>query len=199
MSDREQEIGPPLIDVPMLRDVVLRTAEKLRKNPTGGVIRPSVDSRLLHNVSAEASWEQSGSTFRVRSDEAPGRGGRGEHPTAIRYFLSGISFCLQVWYAKAAALADIALDEVELRVEIAIDMRVEYDLPPSPAPEYLLVTARMRSSASAGEVRSVAEDAQARCPLVQLVGRAMPVFVRVFLNGESILDTLPPNLVAQRA
>ena len=83
-----------LIDRSMLRDIVIRTTDKLRNNPAGGVIRPSVDSRLLHDVSAEASWEQSGAIFSVRSDEAPGRGGRGEHPTAIRYFLSGISFCL---------------------------------------------------------------------------------------------------------
>jgi organic hydroperoxide reductase OsmC/OhrA len=184
----------PLIDQPMLRDVVLRTTEKLRNNPTGGVIRPSVDSRLIRNVSAEAWWEQSGTVFRVQSDEAPGRGGRGEHPTAIRYFLAGISFCLQVWYAKAAALAGVVLDDVQLNLEMAIDMRVEYGLPPAPGPEHLIATTRIRSSASTDEVRGVAEEAHARCPLAQLVGRSVPIYVRVVHNGDVLLDQVPQEL-----
>src|SRR5688500_10716397 len=122
----------------MLRATVVATTDKLRGNPQGGVIRPYVETRLIRNVSAEAAWEQSGRAFSVRSDEAPGRGGQGEHPTAIRYFLSGISFCLAVWYAKAAALADVELHSLEIRLEGAIDMRVEYGLPPAPGPEYLL-------------------------------------------------------------
>ena len=184
----------PLIDQTMLRDVVLRTTEKLRNNPTGGVIRPSVESRLVHNVSAEASWEQSGSVFTVRSDEAPGRGGGGEHPTAIRYFLAGISFCLQVWYAKAAALAGVDLDDVQLNLEMAIDMRVEYGLSRAPGPEFLIATARIRSSAPADEVSAVAQEAHARCPLAQLVGRAIPVYIRVLHNGAVVLDQVPGEL-----
>ena len=180
----------PLIDRDMLRRTVEDTTEKLRGNPTGGIIRPYVETRLLRNVSAEARWEQSGRAFSVRSDEAPGRGGAGEHPTAIRYFLSGISFCLAVWYAKAAALADVQLDSFELRVEGAIDMRVEYRLPPAPGPEFLLATARISSPASDAAVRAVAEEAHRRCPLANLVARSVPLYVRLFHNGALILD--PP-------
>jgi len=149
-------------------------------------------------VSAEASWEQSGRTFTVRSDEAPGRGGGGEHPTAIRYFLSGIAFCLQVWYAKAAALADVPLDDVRLRVEAALDMRIEYGLDPAPSPQFLLVTARVESPAGADDVPAIAEQAHARCPLSNLVGRAVPTYLRLFHGSSLILDTLPPELTADR-
>ena len=178
----------------MLRETVLDTTEKLRANPRGGIIRPYVETRLVRNVSAEARWEQSGREFSVRSDEAPGRGGAGEHPTAIRYFLSGISFCLAVWYAKSAALADVPIDEFQLRLEGALDMRVEYGLPAAPGPEFLIATARISSTASAEQVRSVAEDAHRRCPLSNIVGRALPIYVRVLHDSELILDTLPPGL-----
>jgi hypothetical protein len=178
----------PLIDRAMLRETVVDTTEKLRGNPQGGIIRPYVDTRLVRNVSAEASWEQSGRSFSVRSDEAPGRGGAGEHPTAIRYFLSGISFCLAVWYAKAAALADVQLDSFEFRLEGAIDMRVEYGLPPAPGPEYLLATARISSPASPNAVRDVAQEAHRRCPLANLVAKSIPVHLRLFHNGELLLD-----------
>ena len=117
------EAGAGLIDAARLRAVVERTTESLRQNPGGGIIRPFVDSRLLSNVAAEAEWEQAGRSFSVRSDEPAGRGGNGENPTAIRYFLSGIAFCLQVWYAKAAALLDCELEDVHIRVEAALDMR----------------------------------------------------------------------------
>jgi hypothetical protein len=186
---------PPLIDREMLREMVLVTTEKLRGNPAGGIIRPYVETRLVRNVSAEANWEQSGRAFSVRSDEAPGRGGEGEHPTAIRYFLSGISFCLAVWYAKAAALADVELDSFGLRLEAALDMRVEYGLEKAPGPEFLLATARISSSASASEVRSVAEEAHRRCPLGVLVSRALPVYIRVFHDDAVVLDTVPPGLL----
>jgi organic hydroperoxide reductase OsmC/OhrA len=185
------EAERPLIDRELLRETVVVTTEKLRGNPQGGIIRPYVETRLIHNVSAEASWEQSGREFSVRSDEAPGRGGNGEHPTAIRYFLSGISFCLAVWYAKAAALADVELGSFELRLEAAIDMRVEYGLPPAPGPEFFLATARVSSPASAAEIRSIAEEAHRRCPLANLVARSVPVYVRVIHDGAVVVDTAP--------
>lgn len=178
----------------MLRKTVLVTTEKLRANPSGGIIRPYVETRLVRNVSAAATWEQSGRAFSVRSDEAPGRGGDGEHPTAIRYFLSGISFCLAVWYAKAAALADVQLDSFELRLEAAFDMRVEYGLPPAPGPEYVIASAQIASSASADAIRGIAEEAHRRCPLANLVARAVPVYVRVIHGGGVVLDTVPANL-----
>ena len=180
----------PLIDREMLRETVVVTTEKLRANPTGGIIRPYVETRLVHNVSAEASWEQSGRAFSVRSDEAPGRGGAGEHPTAIRYFLSGISFCLAVWYAKAAALADVELETFEMRLEGAIDMRVEYGLPPAPGPEYLLATTRITSPAATQAVVEVAKEAHRRCPLGNLVAKSVPVYLRLYHNSELVLD--PP-------
>ena len=185
---------PPLIDREMLRETVLVTTEKLRANPSGGIIRPYVETKLLRNVSAEASWEQSGQVFSVRSDEAPGRGGAGEHPTAIRYFLSGISFCLAVWYAKSAALADVQLDSFELRLEAGFDMRVEYGLSPAPGPEFVVSTARISSRASADAVREIAEEAHRRCPLANLVARAVPIYFRVVHDGEGVLDTVPAEL-----
>jgi hypothetical protein len=183
-----------LIDRSLLREVVETTADKLRRNPAGGIIRPSIESRLVSNVSAEASWEQSGRTYTIRSDEAPGRGGRGEHPTAIRYFLSGVAFCLQVWYAKSAALADVALEDVQLRVEAALDMRVEYGLDPAPGPQLVLVTARVKSPAAADAVRAVALEAHRRCPLAGLVAAVIPIYLRLYHGGTLIWDTLPTEL-----
>ena len=178
----------------MLRDSVLVTTEKLRANPSGGIIRPYVDTRLIRNVSAEARWEQSGREFSVRSDEAPGRGGNGEHPTAIRYFLSGISFCLAVWYAKAAALAGVELKSFEMRLEAAFDMRVEYGLPPAGGREFLVATTRISSPVSGDAVRGIAEEAHRRCPLSNLVERAVPIYVRVFHGDAVVLDTAPSDL-----
>jgi uncharacterized OsmC-like protein len=183
-----------LIDRPALRSVVEDTTAKLRGNPKGGVIRPAIESRLVHDVSAEASWEQSGRVHTIRSDEAPGRGGLGEHPTAIRYFLSGIAFCLQVWYAKASALADVPISDVRLRVEAALDMRIEYGLDPAPGPQFVLVTARVVSPASSDAVRAVALEAHRRCPLSNLVERAVPIYLRVHHAGSVIHETVPAEL-----
>ena len=180
-----------LVDVERLRAGVLQTTGRLEANPDGGLIRPFVEARLIRDVSVELRWEQFGKDFTLRSDEPTGRGGQGTGPTAIRYFLSGIASCLQVWFAKSAALTGCELTRSTLRLEAALDMRVEYGLAPGGGPEYLLSRAVIESSSSDDLVLAMADEAHRRCPLWNLVTRGMPGYRQVEHDGRLILDTLP--------
>ncbi len=187
----------PIIDASRLKAGVLQTTSRLAANPTGGRIRPYVDTRLIRDVAVEARWEQFGKSFELRSDEPSGRGGGGTAPTSIRYFLSGIAFCLQVWYAKGAALVGCELESLTLRVEASFDMRVEYKLPATSEHDYLLASAVVGSPSDAAMVLAMADEAHERCPLSSLVQRSLPVYRRLTHNGELILDTLPADLAAE--
>jgi hypothetical protein len=186
--------GRSIIDADRLRAGVLQTTARLEANPAGGRIRPSVESRLVQDVSVELHWEQFGHAFSIRSDEPSGRGGGGSAPTAIRYFLSGIASCLQVWYAKSAALVGCELRGCELRVEAVLDMRVEYGLAAGDQPEFLLVRASVDSPSPEPIVLAMAEEAHHRCPLWNLVLRGTPGYRQVELGGRLIFDSLPPEL-----
>lgn len=181
--------GEPLIDPERLRDSIERTAGRLSEFTRGGVIRPRVSTRIVHDVSAEATFEQYGRTFTFASDEPAGRGGTGSAPTSIRYFLSAIGFCLDVWLAKGAAVVDCEIRDVALMIEARLDMRIEYDLEPSGAPQYLLADVRVSSPSPSDRVLAMADEAFRRCPLVHAI--RLPVYQRVTHDGRVIRDELP--------
>jgi hypothetical protein len=185
--------GRSIIDADRLRAGVLQTTASLEANPTGGRIRPYVDARLVKDVSVALRWEQFGRTFELHSDEPGGRGGQGTAPTAIRYFLSGIASCLQVWFAKGAALTGCEVHGLTLRLEASLDMRVEYGLEPSGSAEYLLSHAVVESPSPDELVLAMAHEAHGRCPLWNLVIRGVPGYRRLERDGRLLLDTMPPG------
>jgi hypothetical protein len=153
------------------------------------VIRPRITSRLLADVSAEATFDQYGHAFTLRSDEPTGRGGTGAAPTSIRYFLSAIAFCLQVWLAKGAALVACEIEDVVLTIDGRLDMRIEYDLEPSGAPQYLVADLLVTSPSPPERVLAMTDEAFRRCPLVHAV--RLPVYQRVTQNGRILRDEAP--------
>ena len=179
-----------LIDAQRLKAGVLQTTARLETNPDGGVIRPAVETRLIRDVSVEARFEQHGREFVFRSDEPTGRGGHAAGPTAIRYFLSGIAFCLQVWYAKGAALVGCDLNGLTLDLEAVLDMRREYALPPTGVAEHLVALISVDSPSPTSLVLAMVDEAHRRCPLSNLVAPSLPLEARVRHNGELIRDTL---------
>jgi uncharacterized OsmC-like protein len=180
-----------LIDAQRLKLGVLQTTARLETNPDGGIIRPSVETHLVRDVSVEARFEQHGREFVFRSDEPTGRGGHAAGPTAIRYFLSGIAFCLQVWYAKGAALVGCELNGLTLELETILDMRREYALPPTGVPERLIAQIVADSPSPPALVGAMVDEAHRRCPLSNLVAVSLPLYVRLEHNGVVIRDTVP--------
>ena len=178
-----------LIDPERMRDSVEHTAERLAEFTRGGVIRPRVTTRIVHDVSAEATFEQYGRTFTFFSDEPSGRGGTASAPTSIRYFLTSIGFCLDVWLAKGAALVGCEVGSIALAIEARLDMRVEYDLEPSGEPEYLVADLRVSSPSPPECVLAMADEAFRRCPLVHAI--RLPIYQRVTHDDRIIRDDVP--------
>ena len=120
------------------------------------------------------------------------RGGHETGPSPMRYFLSGIAFCLAGWYAKGSAVLDVPIDGLELDLRTFLDMRGEHGFPEHAAnPQYLVIEASVLSDAPAARILEVIDWGGVRCPLSALVRAAMPVHERVLLGGEVIRDTIP--------
>lgn len=182
-------------DPELLRRNVEETASLLDRDPQAGHVRPSVVTRLVDNVHATSDFVQYGTSFSFACDESEDRAGRGAAPSPLRYFLSGVAFCLQVWYAKGAALVGCPLEDLRIEVRTYMDMRGEHrldDVPPHP--QWIVVEADVTSPAAPETVLAMVDEADARCPVSTLVGRAVPIYERIRLGGSVLRDTVPDGL-----
>ena len=184
-----------LIDPAKLAGNVYDTAELLRSDPSAGHVRPNVQTRLINNVNARSDFVQYDKPFSFECDEAASRAGDGEAPSPLRYFLSGLAFCQQVWYAKGAALTGCELEELAIDVRTYMNMRGEHlidDIPPNP--QWIIIEARVTSPSAADAVLAMVDEANARCPVYNLVVKAVPIYERIAHNGTVVRNTIPDGL-----
>lgn len=161
-------------------------------------MRPLVKTMLVHNVHARSDFIQYDKAFSFDCDESDGRAGNGQAPSPLRYFLSSIAFCQQVWFAKGAALADVEIEELEIDVHTYMDMRGEHkvgEVPPNP--QWIIIEASVTSPSATAAVLAMADEANARCPVTNLVAKAVPIYEQIRLNGIVIRDTVPTGLEEQ--
>ena len=184
-----------LVDRDKLRRNYEGLVDKLRGDQSAGFVRPAVSTRLVRDVTVESRFAQYGRDFTFYGDEAADRGGHEQGPSPMRYFLSGIAFCQQGWYAKGSAVVAIELESLELEVRTYMDLRGEHGFEDVPAnPQWLVFDVRVASSAPSERVLEVVDWGDSRCPLGVLVRSALPVYERVTHNGRTIRDTLPDGL-----
>jgi len=184
-----------LVDRDKLRTNYLRLVEELAADGATGIVRPSVTARLVQDVTVESTFVQYDRPFRFVGDEAMHRGGHEEGPSPMRYFLSGLAFCLEGWYAKGSAVEDCELDGLELELRTFMDMRGEHAFPDVPAhPQWIVAESRVASRSPSDRVLAMIDWGDARCPLGSLVRRAIPIYPRVIHNGTTIRDEVPTGL-----
>lgn len=168
------------------------TVEVLGQDAAAGLVRPKVTTNLVSNVVAESVFIQYGKEFTFRCDEASSRAGGDSAPSPLRYFLSGLAFCQQVWYAKASALVGVDLEDLTISVHTFMDMRGEHrmgDVPPHP--QWIAIEADVQSPGEPERILEMVDEANARCPLYSLVARAVPIHERIRHSGAVIRDTIP--------
>lgn len=183
-----------LVDRATLRANHEHVAERLRADPAFGLMRPYVSATLARDVSVESTFVQYDREFTFHGDEARDRGGHETGPSPMRYLLSGVAFCYLGWVAKASALLGVELAACRATLRTLLDMRGEHgvgDAPPNP--QWLVIETDLESAARAADVLAVVDHGRSHCPLTVLVGRAIPVWERVILNGEVIRDTVPAD------
>ena len=185
----------PFIDRATLRQNHEQTIQHLAEDPAFGLMRPTVTARIDRDVSVVSTFEQYGRPFTFYSDEAASRGGQETGPSPMRYFLSGIAFCLLGWWAKGSAAVDIELTSLDVRIDTLLDMRGEHgfeDVPPNP--QWLVLEITTTSEATADQVLAAIDWGDERCPLGVLVRSAIPVHERITHNGHVIRDTVPSHI-----
>lgn len=177
------------VDIDSMRASLDGMADLLRTDDTAGHVRPRVVTTLVSDVHSRSDFVQYGKEFSFESDESAERAGEGSAPSPLRYFLSGIAFCLQVWHVKGAAVAGCEIEDLEIEVSTYMDMRGEHlidDVPPYP--QWIEVETRVTSPSPADRVVEMSDQAFLRCPVSALVARAVPLRRRLVHNGTVLRD-----------
>jgi uncharacterized OsmC-like protein len=188
------------VDVDELARSIHGLVETLDADPSAGIVRPWVSTRLERDVRASSRFTQYGHDFEFRSDEAVDRGGAGSAPSPLRYLLSAVAFCLQGWCAKTWALDATGIADLRVDVRTRMDMRGEHLVPGADAhPQWLVLDVEMRSDASDARAVAMLREASRRCPVTALLVKAVPVYHRLVHNGSLVLDDRPPELRSEAA
>jgi uncharacterized OsmC-like protein len=184
-----------IVDQPKLRDNYLSVVSTLKADTGTGLMRPYVSAELVEDVSVKAVFEQYGTEFTFHGDEATNRGGHERGPSPMRYFLSGIAFCMIGWYAKGSAFAGCDVESLAMDVRTLLDMRGEHGFEDRPVhPQWLVFAIRVTSPSPPDRVLEMVDWGDARCPLGVLVRRAVPVYEVVTHNGTVIRNEVPAEL-----
>ena len=183
------------VDLSKLKENVESTAALLESDPSAGHVRPRVSTTMISNVHARSDFVQYDKQFSFECDESEGRAGTGVAPSPLRYFLSGLAFCQQVWYAKGAALVGCEIEDLFLDVLTYMDMRGEHLIADvEPNPQWIIIEANVVTQSAAEKVLALVDEANARCPVYALVVAAIPIYERISRNGSVLRDTVPEGL-----
>ena len=142
-----------IVDHGKLKSNYLGVVEELAGHHAAGLIHPYVSAETIEDVSVRSSFTQYDREFTFFGDEALDRGGHDRGPSPIRYFLSGIAFCMLGWYAKGAAFAECEVEGLGMNITTHLDLRGEHGFEDKPIHiQWLVFDVQVDSPSSADSV-----------------------------------------------
>ncbi|MBW7883067.1 MAG: OsmC family protein [Caldilineaceae bacterium] len=157
----------PLLDAYLERKqrVLAERSNDYVAAPDKAMVRLTASSWVAGTTGARPV--QMGQT-RFISDAAPALAGNALGPTAPEMLLGALASCLVHTYLIQAALLDIPLDQVDVEVQGALDMRGVVGLPASSPPQMEQITyqARISSPAETQVLERLHVAVEETCPVL---------------------------------
>jgi uncharacterized OsmC-like protein len=145
--------------------VLQQRQEDFRREPAKGVVRIQASSWVAGNSGARPV--RLGEMLWI-TDSAPALAGNALGPTAPEMLLGALASCLVHTYLIAAALHGVALDQVEVRAQGALDMGPVVGLPADDLPRLAKITyqADVSTPAGAEAVERLHAEVERLCPVL---------------------------------
>lgn len=162
-------------------DLVDRAVHHITSGRTGSVGTIRVDAaqveQLRYDVTPKVSLGH-----KLVVDEPPQRGGTDAGPTPLEYFLTGALTCLLNQFIKLAMARRLAIENVRGSVRAHVHYAVDGDL------SDFVFDVHVEGTESHETIETLARDAERYCYVHATLKRAVPLTVRVFLNGALALE-----------
>ncbi len=110
-------------------------------------------------------------------------GGKGEYPGALQHFLAGLPLCQMAHYAERSSVWGIKLESLEISVEGHFVAISGYGF------DEIKFETKITSLDRPEKIKELALAAERDCYVTNTLRRACPVYGRVFLNGELLIET----------
>ena len=165
------------------RTEVERMIARLRSEPQYGLNPNRARVRLVQRFKCEAK----AGSFTFVSDEPDERGGHGEGPAPLEYFLAGFAFCQLSAGAAFAALMGIRLDSVEISVRGLVNERGIFGFTGiSPAIQDIDYEIRVESHEPPERIREWLQAIEDGCPAYNTIRNPPQLLRRLVLNGAEV-------------
>ncbi len=144
-------------------------------------LRPSIGRGTATTVarvrSGSVTCDIEDGEWKLIGDEAPGDGGAGVGPDPGVYARSALASCIAIGYLYWAALLDVTLDRVEVKVEADYDASGFYGIDEAKDPGFSAVRyyVDIASSAPEEKVREIVEKADRFSSILDVFKRPVPV------------------------
>ena len=125
-------------------------------------------------------------------DEPAHRGGTAAGPTPLEYFLTGALTCLMNQFIKLSLARHLALENIKATARGHIQYAVEGRLAD------IIYDVYLQGAESRQAVESLTADAERYCYLHNTLKTSIPLTVRVYLNGERLLERSSTPAAAPR-
>jgi len=161
------------------------------KNLAAGSAAPRVvmraETRWLGNLLCEAA---SRGLPAIRADEPQAMGGDNTAMNPMELVLAALGMCQEIVYSAYAALMDIPLDSVDVSLSGQLDLREMFDLQHEAGAGFSKIRfeTRLQSPASEAEIRKLVETVERCCPVLDTLGRPVPVTGQVHFNNKPLTD-----------
>lgn len=142
-----------------------------------------VHTRLIDRYETAASIRQ----FNLTIDEPASLGGTDKGPNPVEVVLAALGACQEIVYATYAALLDVNIQRLEIRVTGQLDPRGFFNVADVPAGfESVAYDVDLETDAPAEQTRRLVELVNRHCPVLDILQRSIPTQGRVRVNGEPV-------------
>lgn len=158
--------------------------DHLRQVGDGARADFAADTQVVEGFRTEAQIRQ----FTVTVDEPQNLGGTDQGPNPVELVLAALGTCREIVYATYARVLDIPIDSVSVTVEGSLAPRGFFGVADVPAGfQGVTFTVEVASPAPAAEISRLIATVNARCPVLDILQRPLPVDGRYRHNGAPVL------------
>lgn len=166
-----------------LTEAILSIREQTRAAGDAARATFVAETRLVEGFRTEAHVRQ----FTFGIDEPAALGGTDTAPNPVEMVLAALGTCQEIVYATHARILGIPLDSVSVRVSGELDPRGFLGVADVPAGfRSVQFDVEISSAAPADDVARLVREVNARCPVLDILERPLPVTGRYALNGAEV-------------
>lgn len=171
------------VQTDQLATAVAGIRDHLRQVGDGARADFTSDTRLIEGFQTEAQIRQ----FTLTVDEPANLGGADQGPNPVELVLAALGTCQEIVYATYARVLGIPVDSVSVKADGWLDPRGFFGVADVPAGfQEVSFAVDVVSPAPPAEISRLIATVNARCPVLDILQRPLPVAGQYRHNGQTV-------------